>query len=347
MKKYLHFLTKPYSVSVVKPLIEEIHKASRGVSLVFATENVLSYLKYDVPVTTSLHDAIMFQPDVVFVPGNVVHDKIPGLKVQVFHGLCEEKGGHYKITGFFDLYCTSGPLITAKFQTLAKKYRHFKAIETGWPKVDLILAPFDRLEICRKLGLDCRKKIILYAPTFSPKFKSSDLILPVLRDSPRENELWIIKFHDLMNAKDRARFENLPKEHFHIYRHKDNVPLLKIADVLISDTSSIVYEFMLLDKPVITLQVSVRVDKAINITDVRQLRPAIDRSLSFPAELSSNRKAVLKQIQPYSDLFNSRRVLDAVDQVLDSNLSKRLKRKPLNLYRKFRIRQQLGGWLNS
>ncbi|MFA4838830.1 MAG: CDP-glycerol glycerophosphotransferase family protein [Candidatus Neomarinimicrobiota bacterium] len=344
MKKYLHFLTRPYSISVVKPLIEEIHRSSRGISLCFATENVLPYLTGDFSVTHSIQEAIAFQPDVVFVPGNVVHHKIPGLKVQIFHGLCEEKGGHYKVTGFFDLYCTSGPLITEKFQALSRKYRHFEVVETGWPKVDAILTEFDRRKICRNLGIDEQKKLIFYAPTFSPKFKSSDFILPVLPDLPKENETWIVKFHDLMDATDKRRFLALPKDKFIIYDSPDNVPLLQVADVLVSDTSSIVYEFMLLDKPVVTLNAQVRVDKGINITEVSQLRSAIDRSLSFPGEFSENRKASLRQIHPYSDRQNSARVLSAVDDAFETNLLARLKHKPINLYRKIQTRRSLGGW---
>jgi len=345
VKKYLHFLTKPYSISVVKPLIEEIHRSSRGISLCFATKNVLPYLTGDFSVTASLQEAIAFQPDVVFIPGNVVHDKISGLKVQIFHGLCEEKGGHYKVTGFFDLYCTSGPLITEKFRALSQKYRHFEVVETGWPKVDTILAKFDRRKICRDLGLDEQKKLIFYAPTFSPKFKSSDFILPVLPGLPKENETWIVKFHDLMEDADKRRFLALQKDKFIIYDSPDNVPLLQVADVLVSDTSSIVYEFMLLDKPVVTLNAQVRIEKGININKASELRSAIDRSLSFPDEFSENRKATIRQIHPYLDGQNSARVLSTVDNALETNLLERLKHKPVNLYRKFQVRRSLGGRL--
>jgi len=44
---------------------------------------------------------VAYNPDVVIVPGNVVPHFWPGLKVQIFHGLGEEKRGHYRITGFF------------------------------------------------------------------------------------------------------------------------------------------------------------------------------------------------------------------------------------------------------
>ncbi|MFA6742735.1 MAG: CDP-glycerol--glycerophosphate glycerophosphotransferase, partial [Candidatus Neomarinimicrobiota bacterium] len=110
MRRYLFFITQPYSISVIRPLYEEISWNGWGEALIFANSKVRKQVDFTAPLTDSIRQAIEFQPEVVFVPGNRVHDKIPGLKVQIFHGLCEEKGGHYKITGFYDLYCTSGPL---------------------------------------------------------------------------------------------------------------------------------------------------------------------------------------------------------------------------------------------
>ncbi len=279
------------------------------------------------------------------MPGNIVHDKITGLKVQIFHGLCDEKGGHYKITGFFDLYCTSGPIITNRFKKISEKKKYFHVVETGWPKIDLLLKSFDREKICKNLNIDPTKNIILYAPTFSPKFESSKKIFPVIEDLPKDDELWIVKFHDLMRVKETDHFSKLQNDSLLLYSNPDNIPLLQIADVLISDTSSVVYEFMLLDKPVITIDSKDRLEKGINITDVRQLRPAVDRSLANPEEYCMGRKRVLNQIHPYRDTQNSRRVLDAVDELLESSILKDLKKKPLNLYRKYRVRRKFGHWL--
>jgi len=344
VRRYLFFITQPYSISVIRPLYEEIKRNGWGEALIFANSKVRKQVDFTAPLTDSIRQAIEFQPEVVFVPGNRVHDKIPGLKVQIFHGLCEEKGGHYKITGFYDLYCTSGPLITEKFQQLAEKHGYFKVKETGWPKIDAILAKYDRAEICRRLNFDPQRKILLYAPTFSPKFKSSSEMIKMLKDLPRRDEQWIIKFHDLMASEDRQRFEQLPADQFRIYGGHDNTPLLQIADILISDTSSIVYEFMMLDKPVVTIDAKVRQDKAINIDSVANLRQAIDRSLQNPQEYSENRRKTLNLIHPYRDRLNSQRVLNAVEEFLDDPASIRLKKKPLNLYRKYQVRRQFGVW---
>lgn len=50
------------------------------------------------------------------------------------------------------------------------------------------------------------------------------------------------------------------------------------------------YEFKLLDKPIITIDAVVRTDKGINISDIKELRSAVDRSLNLPEEFSGMRK---------------------------------------------------------
>jgi len=339
MRRYLFFITKPYSINVCQALKAEIQRSAKGESLTYIPPSLEKYSSQLGAYATSIKEAIQFKPDIVFVPGNVVHDKIPGLKVQVFHGLCEEKGGHYKITGFFDLYCTSGPLITRKFQTLAERYRYFSVVETGWPKVDLILEPVKRDEIITKYGFKAEDKIILYAPTFSPRFKSSQKLLPQLKSMVKPNETWIIKFHDLMSLTDKRQFQELNSEKIIIWDDPNNIPLLQVADLLISDTSSIVYEFILLDKPVITIDARIRLEKGINLTDLAQLRAAIDQSLTQPDEFANGRRAVLQEIQPYHDHQNAARVIAAAESVLASNAGSDFKRKPLNLYRKFQVRK--------
>jgi len=338
--KFLHFITKPYSVGILEPLINEIEKSGAGENFIYISEQYAYLLPENVKYTTSIKEAIDYNPDILFAPGNIIHHKIPGLKVQVFHGLCEEKMGHYKINGLFDLYCTSGPFVTEKFQQLADKYKYFSVKETGWIKIDKLLVDYNKEEICSTLEIPSEKKIILYTPTFSPRFKSSDKILPHIQSLPRENELWILKFHDLMNQDEIETFKKLPNEKFKIYQGPDNTELLQVADVLISDTSSIIYEFMLLDKPVVTIDAKIRIDKGINITDIEELRDAIDRSIRSPEEYSENRKKYLNLIHPYLDYSNSKRVLENAIEFYKNNEMRKLKRKPINLIKKYKINRK-------
>ena len=344
MTRFVHFVTQGYSLSVVKPLIAEVRRRGAGESLLFVPPRLKHLVDFEVAVTSSFTEACHFCPDIVFVPGNVIPYRLPGLKVQIFHGLCEEKGGHYKITGFFDLYCTSGPLITSRFQQLAAHWGHFAVQETGWPKVDSILAPYERRALCQRLGLNAEHKIVLYAPTFSPKFKSTDIIRPVLPTLPRPDEIWLIKFHDLMPVKEQRFFQNLSRDSFRIIEGYDNVPLLQAADILVSDTSSIVYEFLLLDKPVITIGALVRLEKGLNVLRSADLRPALDACRTHPQQLSAQRRLVMAQIHPYRDCDNSRRVIAAAEEFLHTGQWHKLRRKPLNLFRKWQVLSLMRTW---
>lgn len=345
MRRYLHFVTQPYSLSVIRPLAQLIAGEKLGEQLIFIAPKLKRQYDLPFPVCQNLREALAFQPEVVFVPGNVVYPALPGLKVQIFHGLCEEKRGHYKITGFFDLYCTSGPLITARFQQLAKKHGFFHVIETGWPKVDAILEPCAREQLCARLGVPLENRVVLYAPTFSPRFKSTQKMITIIEQLPRENETWFVKLHDLMAPAEKDYFSKIAGDRIRFYNYHDNIPLLQLADVLISDTSSIVYEFVLLDKPVITLDARVRLQKGINLSDISQLRAAIDRSLADPGEYHEGRVETINAIHPYHDRQSARRVIAAVEHFLQNDLAAQLRPKPLNLFRKLQVRRQMKVWL--
>ena len=286
-------------------------------------------------ICANIDDMIKYQPDFVIVPGNFVDFRIPGIKVQIFHGVGVEKKSHYKIRHFFDVYLTSGPFVTEKFNKLQKKHKYFIVEETGWPKIDYILNyPTDNLK--EKLFIPFNKNVILYAPTFSKKMESATDILPIIPKIIKNNEIWLVKFHEFMDKNVVRKFKNEKSENILMIESYDITPYLHVSDVLISDTSSTVYEFMALDKPVITYRTQSRYDKGINITDPVETREAIDRSLSKPDEFKNNRIRHLKEINPYLDGKISERVFNTLKDIkLNNKLPQ--KKKPINLIRKWQI----------
>ena len=128
--KILFYCAKPYSLAVTQSLRELARNSETYQSLCFISKKLQSLLVDD-PATAKLADAMAFNPDIVFCPGNYVHDSIGGIKVQLFHGLGYEKKGHFRIRGFFQVYCTPGPLITERFKKLEARHKTFVVIETG------------------------------------------------------------------------------------------------------------------------------------------------------------------------------------------------------------------------
>lgn len=95
-------------------------------------------LKDEVKWTNSIQEIYDFSPDVLFVPCNIVPYYLPGVKIQIFHGYAAEKKDHWVIRRYFDTYFTQGPFFTEGFKALAKKYKDFEVVETGWPRQDWI-----------------------------------------------------------------------------------------------------------------------------------------------------------------------------------------------------------------
>ena len=169
--KAVLFCINPYAFGILKPLHDELIKQGNDV-LWYIPNNIQSKCPFynEVKVSTTIKELATYNSDAIFVPGNEVPHYLRGVKTQVFHGLAGEKKGHFRIRSYFDLYLTQGPYFTDGFNRLAKKYKDFEVIETGWCKLDTLFQNHDeykreRNEILSKNG---KKNLILFAPTFSP-----------------------------------------------------------------------------------------------------------------------------------------------------------------------------------
>ena len=114
---------------------------------------------------------------------------------------------------------------------------------------------------------------------------------------------------------------------------------------MVADTSSALSEFLLWHKPVITFNNRRPGPQLVDIHEPEQLLPSIARAVQRPPELMRAIKDYTDSIHPYRDGRSSQSVLAAVDEFLDRGGRNR-RRKPLNLWRKWKIRRRLGyyGW---
>ena len=341
--KWLFFVTKPYSFSILEPIQKAITESDYGIVKWFSASSATNY-SCPGDQLKSNEEVSDYNPDAVIVPGNIVPHFWPGLKVQIFHGLDEEVKGFYNITGFFDLYCTTGPVMTGKFSTLAKNKKHFLVRETGWPKLDPIYNnkwsfgdQKDRL--ISQYELNPGLPIILYAPTFPSKYTSAPDLLGSIRQLQKHDYNWIIKFHSLMDESIKEKYKKLDSNNFRIVDELNIIPIMAGSDIMITDTSSVAYEFLHFDRPLITYQAIARREKGIDIQDPSELSSAIERSLNNLDEFSGNRETCLKDIHPYSDGNSSNRVLKGIAEILADGLQNDLKQKPQNIIRKYQIRK--------
>lgn len=334
--KILFYAAKCYSIPIIEPLVRYGERKKRDMAF-FVSRRVKADLPdgwNHFPVFADAEEARSWEPDFVLCPGNFVDFRLPGIKVQLFHGLGIEKPVHYRIRHFFDVYLTSGPAVTRRFLNIQKKWDYFLVKETGWPKIDYILN-YPAAGLREKYGVQPGRKVILYAPTFSRKMESASSLLPEIPKMAADNEVWIIKFHELMNREAVDKFREFENERIRLAGERDITPLLHLADVLISDTSSVIYEFMALDKPVITFRTLDRPDKGIDIQHVHECRPAVDRCLNNPGEHRESRRRHMMEVNPYLDGDIARRIDDALIEIQHEGLPSA--KKPGNWFRKAQL----------
>ncbi|MEJ2056195.1 MAG: CDP-glycerol glycerophosphotransferase family protein [Calditrichaceae bacterium] len=322
--RYLFYISKAYSIPIIQPLSDYLDR--KNIDYRYYVSDKVKNRRPDSwdeeKIITQLKDARQFNPDFVLCPGNFVDFRIPGLKVQLFHGLGVEKDVHYKIRHFFDIYLTSGPYVTDRFKKLQKKYEYFLIRETGWPKIDYILN-YPAENIRTLLGI-------------STRHESATALTDIIPRLMKDDEFWIFKFHELMDPVLVEAYRNLDKLKAKVLVDAEITPYLHASDVMISDTSSVIYEFMVLDKPVITYRTQARRDKGIDIQSAGDLRPALDRCLANPGELSHKRQQNLMEINPYLDGRISERVFNELEDIYSRNIKANGK-KPLNLFRKVQV----------
>ncbi len=336
-KHYLLYGSERYALAILRPVQAAIRARGDEAAWFFDGPGAQD-LRADERLL-SVKQVRAWRPLAVITPSNAVPHFFPGVKVETFHGFDAGKPRHIYIRGFFDLYCTTGPRDTAQFQAIADRLGHFRVTETGWPKLD----PFMR-DIAGPLPPVRQPPVILYHSTFSPAWSAADTLYEEVKRLSRDGRWrWIVTFHPKMNADTRERYEALQNEHLSFARNDNILELFPHVDMMCSDTSSALNEFLLTGKPVVTFKNRRPGPQLIDIDDPRQFEAAIERALARPPELMAAIRDYADAIHPYRDGRSNERVLEAVDAFIAAGARNR-RRKPLNLWRKFKIRRRIGYW---
>lgn len=337
-KHYLFYGSERYTLAIMRPIDEAIKARGDKVAWFFGGPGAEDLLPTDKLLTTVEH-AKQWNPIAVITPNNMVPHFLPGIKVQTFHGFDAGKPRHIYIRGLFDMYCTTGPQDTRAFQALAEKMKHFCVVETGWPKLD---AFFQTLPAT--LPPVQKKPVILYHSTFSPSWSAAEILYPeVKRLSQSGRWQWIVTLHPKMNTETVAKFKALESQHLTFATNDNILELFPQADMMCSDTSSALSEFLLTGKPVVTFKNRRPGPQLIDIEHPNDFEAAIERALSRPAELMAAIAHFGREIHPHRDGRSAERILEAIDVFLKQG-GKNPRPKPWNLLRKFKIRKTLGYW---
>jgi len=349
MKNYLFYLSENYSFKILRPLQAEILKRGDQVKWFVEGNNVNThYFKDNEERLNSVEEVKAYNPVAVFLPGNLAPAFIPGIKISLFHGFIggkqRQKDGEnyfFIIRDCFDLYCTHGPSSTTHFKKLAIKHKYFNVVETGFCQMDPYYndALKSGTEITEKLT---GKPIVLFSSTFSPRITQAPALLKTIerlsKDSPWQ---WWVTFHPKMAQNIVDDYKAIQHENLTFIETDNLIPYMEKADIMLADFSSMITDFILLNKPVVTFRNPDGLEHLINVDDETDIEPAIAEALTHPKALMEKIAHFSQVTHPYTDGKSSARVIDAIEHKLNTPNKHR---KPLNLLRNLKLRKKLKYW---
>lgn len=133
-------------------------------------------------------------------------------------------------------------------------------LEIGYPRNDILFHKNNEEDICRikeMLGLPQDKRIILYAPTWrdnefygNGKYKfNTGMDFPTLMKELKEDTVLIVKYHYLiMDQIDWSAYDGF----IYTYDLSYDISLLYlVSDMLITDYSSVMFDYSILKRPIL------------------------------------------------------------------------------------------------
>lgn len=349
MKKYVFFCEVEYSYPILRPLQDEIRRRGDEVCW-FLEKHCPDRLRPDERRLLTIRDVIAYKPLAIFSAGNYIYDFFPGVKVKVFHGYPVNKrnlvsDNHFRLRGWHDLLCTSGPNSTLPFQHLSDEYGYFKVYETGWVKADLYAkAIHAHTGVSTGLGALAPGPAwrILFGSTFSRNITCAPVMAPVIERMAQQRPWqWLLTLHPLMPEAVRQQYRDLAARYPNV-EFKDSVTPedMMQTDVLLCDSSSIIVEYMLLNKPVVTYRNTQPGPHLLNVEDLEAVPAAIETALTRPRGLMTAIGEYVARREAHLDGHNCERVLQAVDDFV-LRWQGKLPPKPRNIFRKIKLRLRL------
>ena len=192
-----------------------------------------------------------------------------------------------------------------------------QAVLVGYPKLDrLASGAIDAESVRVSLGFDTSRPIVLYAPTYSPASSLHFAGEAIIKGLESAGFNVAVKLHDRSLDSDprytggldwRQRLQALeqPGRIRHV-ETPDVTPLLAVADLMVTDHSSVGFEYLVLDRPLIVFdapglaeaarinpeKVALLRSAATVATTVEKLVSAAGDSLKAPDRLSRARRNV-------------------------------------------------------
>jgi hypothetical protein len=223
--------------------------------------NMYRHFPFPEGVVTAVGNLAARDYDVMFSANTRrIEPRRVGRRVQIFHGMSFRNRAIRPETDGADHYFLLGPYMKRGFEESGILARDDpRGVEIGFPKTDrLVDGSLDRQAELARHGVTGERPILLYAPTGERRNSLETMGEELIARLSRAGEFdLLIKLHDHPHTSIDwfSRLAPLENEHVRLVRHADVVPTLFIADLLITDASSVANEYALLDRPIVFLDV--------------------------------------------------------------------------------------------
>ena len=285
----------PMNLSVLRPVFEPLLTDSRVQVQFTGPERAdLAAAFQDLGLAESVVDrnSVRWRRIDLYInadPWEAVKLRRAARQLNFFHG----------VAGKYDLDCPVGlPLNFRRYDCVAfpNEGRHrayveaglvpeHRAVLVGYPKADVLTSrTSDPRTMAASLGLDKTCPTVIFAPTFSPasalNYAGEEIIETLLASKCNV----IAKLHDRSLDSDprytggidwRQRLARFSGPHFLLARGGDSTPYVLASDVMVTDHSSIGFEFCVADRPLVVFDAPGLIEAArINPDKVALLRSA-------------------------------------------------------------------------
>jgi CDP-glycerol glycerophosphotransferase (TagB/SpsB family) len=318
--------------ATVAPVVEKLQADSRIEFFLTASENpeLLTTIYADAHQPYSLiqpRSAALMRFD-AYVTADFLWAKLPRgtRRVQTFHGVAGKYRTVYdsptdSMRGWDRLFFINRRRLGNFIETGAIDPDSPNIRLIGMPKLDcLVDGSLKREEILSSLGIDPSAKTVLYAPTWSSYSSLSSMGEEIVRRLGAAGYRVIVKLHDRSRQGDQYhsggvawgdRLLPLLKETGGMLATGSNSSTyLVAADVLITDHSSVGFEYLLLDRPVIRIHlpdllektdiepayVQLLSDASYSVRSVDDVLRAVEESFANPNMKSADRQTIAAEM---------------------------------------------------
>lgn len=332
VRRVLAYVRAPMNYVVMAPVYKRMAQDPR-VRFYFTTSpgasreaDVYSEAGDGVRVISS-SDARLMKFD-VFLAADFIWMSLPRgtRRVQMFHGVAGKYTNVYEtpeqsVRGWDRLFFINQRRLRNFVRSGAIDSDSTAARLVGMPKVDcLVDGSLSRDAVLAGLGINPARKVVLYAPTWSAHSSLVTMGNELVERLVSAGYAVIVKLHDRSHDPQHAnsggvdwvsRLGPLLRESGgHLAMGSDSCPYLAAADVMITDHSSVGFEYLLLDRPVIRIEVPKLLQEAnVNPEYVELLAEAsqtvrtagealsaVEQSLTQPKEKSEARRAIAAEL---------------------------------------------------